>query len=156
MWLFTIYGFFSISVQGKGAKRTVAVRARDRGHLMALQSRFDLTQPIQVNAATDYKFRIIVSMAIWTKVHAELLEEQIWSNFKNAAAAQKDATPAYIDALHAVWDRMYDLQVPPKKSNTFLKPVTFGTVEPSGRFPEQNLLAKFARTVVTPKNQRKA
>jgi len=107
MWLFTRYGFFSISVQGN----TAIVRARMREHLVALQDRFPLCASIHRGAIQstedrDYAWRISVPLKVWAKAVEQLVLEQTWSNFKNEAARfgkEKDLPGRYNLLLHEVW-----------------------------------------------------
>ena len=90
----------------------MAVRARVREHLENLKIRFDLDSKIVQLPNRDYLFRIVIAKSKWSKILAELAEEQTWSNFKDAA---KDANPSidgkdYVRALHDVWSVMLNLQ----------------------------------------------
>lgn len=117
MWLFTRYGFYSIACASKASggidQQTLMIRARNKRHLEKLQARFPLlaeaeiiTTPIQ-----DYRYRIIVLKSDWTRIVAELAEEQTWSNFKSEAARfQGKAATDYVHALHDVWSVMYKIQ----------------------------------------------
>ncbi len=113
MWLFTIYGFFSTSKYGD----VLNVRARDRGHLEALKKRFpQLTGEVITLPQRDYLFRIEVPQAVWVDVVAELAKEQTWSNFKGAAQDFNGAGD-YVNALHDVWEVMYNLQTTVSEKN---------------------------------------
>jgi hypothetical protein len=89
------------------------VRARVRSHLEALQERFvDLRDAEMIETAhADYRFRIIVSKDAWADAVREMVMEQDYGNFKNAAAtAQGNDGDDYVHALHRVWSIMSDLQ----------------------------------------------
>lgn len=108
MWLFTIYGFFSVSVQGD---RTV-VRARLQRHLESLVARFPKElhgTPILTTPEADYRYRVVLTREAWAAVDAELVSEQTWSNFKNEAA-QVIGQDDYVGALHRIWEVMYGVQ----------------------------------------------
>jgi hypothetical protein len=107
MWLFTIYGFYSVSVEGK----TTSLRARLRKHLLALQERFPGLQKAEIITLPrrDYRYRIIVKNGVWAKVARALVREQTWSNFKTKAH-EVNGNDEYVHALHAVWGEMFDLQ----------------------------------------------
>jgi hypothetical protein len=107
MWLFTRYGFYSISVyDGK-----FTVRARLRKHLTVLQRRFPvlLKYQVEVMLERDYRYRFYVDRAVWEAVVCELVREQTWSNFKSEVA-RFGGGDAYESALHEVWDVMHRLQ----------------------------------------------
>ena len=122
MWIFTRHGFYSAvcARQGDGKHGQsidpdrIMVRARVCGHLEALTKRFpDLLAecPIQVDARTDYGFRIFVQKSVWMQVIAGLAEETDYGNFKSEAKRhQGKAGAAYEDALYDVWSVMHRLQ----------------------------------------------
>jgi hypothetical protein len=59
-----------------------------------------------------------VSQADWSLAAQILMHDIRYSNFKNVAAANEQVVGTdYVDALHDVWGRMYDLQV-----GTYAKP----------------------------------
>lgn len=106
MWLFTRYGFFSISVSDE----SVWVRARAAGHLRNLCGRFGLdSSSIIEGAGTDYAYRIRLDRETWEGIVLALAKEQDWSNFKNEAA-RFNKYGDYVKSLHRVWDLMYELQ----------------------------------------------
>jgi hypothetical protein len=107
MWLFTIYGFYSVSVEGK----TTSLRARLRKHLLALQERFPSLRKAEIIILPqrDYRYRIVVDNKVWHKVALELVKEQTWGNFKNQAA-KVNGYDKYVSSLHAVWYEMFSLQ----------------------------------------------
>ncbi len=117
MWTFTIYGFYSIACADKKDgtidPETVMVRARVKAHLENLQERFDFLREFKILSWNnrDYRWRIICPKHLWASALAEMALEQEWSNFKSEATANKiDVGAGYISALHAVWNRMLDLQ----------------------------------------------
>ncbi|MDE2102966.1 MAG: hypothetical protein KGL39_37325 [Patescibacteria group bacterium] len=106
MWWFTIYGFFSTSVDKSGR---VFIRARSRQHLENLKKRFGLDNRIQRTPDRDYLYRIDVSKAMWTGMAAQLANEQTWDSFKDAAK-RGECDVAYVTALHKVWGIMHRYQ----------------------------------------------
>ena len=117
MWLFTRYGFYSIACalkqDGTLDPDQVMVRARVMNHLKNLQKRFPQLKGVDILTLPrrDYLYRLLVPKQVWSMIIAELAEEQNWSNFKTEAARyQGVAGSAYIHALHAVWNTMYELQ----------------------------------------------
>ena len=119
MWLFTKYGFFSVvcARQGTGAysmpidTERVQVRARVRGHLLALIEGFGASADISETRDTDYRFRILMPKSEWAKMAAELVNEIDYDNFKGQVARQRNAVGAgYEHALHEVWGVMNRLQ----------------------------------------------
>jgi hypothetical protein len=114
MWIFSIYGFYSVSAFGNKFN----VRARDQAHLIALQKRFPSLMKVGILTTpdADYRYRITVARSVWVKVATELAGEQDWSNFKNKAGqACKYQDRDYLDALHDIWEVMYKLQEGKKK-----------------------------------------
>lgn len=105
MWIFTRYGFYSLSADGD----IVWIRGRKKSHLQALKDRFMLEGEILEDAGTDYKYRIKTNKRFAASIMYELTIEQEWGNFKNEVANySKDR--AYIHSLHEVWDTMYGIQ----------------------------------------------
>ena len=106
MWLFTLYGFFSVSaVRSDGGM--LAVRARDRQHLENLKARFPRRiGQVFVDYSADYTFRVLVRRKAWARMAAAMTEEMTWSNVKAAAAARPGLDANYVDAMHAVWSLM--------------------------------------------------
>ena len=123
MWLFTKYGFFSIACADKQGSKTLdpdifMIRARSRQHLVNLQERFkdiELFQvPIIESREADYRYRLVVSKALWIQAVSALLEEQTWRNFKNEATAfekLKKLSSGYADSLHRIWEVMFQFQI---------------------------------------------
>ena len=107
MWLFTVHGFYSVSVL-PGSPKT-CVRARLRKHLEALRIRFKLQYDIVRTDGCDYLYRMLVPKKVWAGVVKELTAEQTWSNFKRQAA-KVNGRDAYERALHEVWEVMFELQ----------------------------------------------
>lgn len=103
MWIFLIYGVFSISVKDG----MVIVRGRDRKHLENLKRRFKEKWHIQDTPSRDYGFRMVMSKARWVEVMKALAEEQDWHNFKNAARDKGKTDARYLSLLHDVWDLVY-------------------------------------------------
>tara|TARA_B100000809_G_scaffold208385_1_gene211037 strand:- start:231 stop:482 length:252 start_codon:yes stop_codon:yes gene_type:complete len=62
-------------------------------------------------SGTDYAYRIFVEKATWTRVLVGLNEELDYDNFKSAVGRyQGSQGQAYKNALHDVWDVMYQVQ----------------------------------------------
>ena len=120
MWLMTTIGMFSAvcprTEEGRGSQvetGKIMVRARVRGHIEALQERFGTLGDAELieTPHADYRFRIIVDKTAWTEAVGQMITEQDYTNFKNAAdSLQGRRGTAYIHALHRVWDVMYELQ----------------------------------------------
>ena len=109
MWLFTRYGFYSISVM-TGSEKT-CIRARRNGHLQALHDRFARLRrcEITISEASDYRYRMLVPRRAWESAMLELVREQTWSNFKNEVA-RFNGCDDYERALHSVWAIMREVQ----------------------------------------------
>jgi hypothetical protein len=91
----------------------IMVRARLRNHIEALQERFGELGDAELieTPHADYRFRIIVDKVAWTEAVGQMIGEQDYTNFKNAAdSVQGRGGTAYVHALHRVWDVMYELQ----------------------------------------------
>ena len=95
MWLFTIYGMYSIAqadARVGGSGDDLMVRARMREHLEAIQNRFPgmigKLKIIEISEA-DYGYRLVVRRSIWAQIASELTMEQTWSNFKSEAAKSR-------------------------------------------------------------------
>jgi hypothetical protein len=117
MWIFTRYGFFSIAsgdAAGGGVDpRTVAIRARRRGHLEKLQQRFTPLVRTQIKSTPgrDYRYRIVVPKDLWVGILSELAHEQEWSNFTKEAARHQGTPGAdYCRTLHEIWSLMRRFQ----------------------------------------------
>jgi len=122
MWIFTKHGFFSAvcACQGDGNhgqpidKDRIMVRARVRGHLVAIKKQFpDLLADCEIKefAGTDYAFRIFVDKSVWSQVLVGLNEEMDYDNFKSKVARHQGSEgAAYEHSLHEVWSVMNRLQ----------------------------------------------
>ena len=116
MWLFTIYGFYSIACarnnDGKLDTDTVMVRARARGHLKNLKDKFpQIEGEILATKETDYRYRLLMPKAQWLAILQDIGQEQDWSNFKDKVHQSETLCGQdYAKSLHQVWDLMYKLQ----------------------------------------------
>ena len=113
VWLFTVFGFFSVVVarQGNGAPgapldpERVMIRARHPDHLHRLKKRFPKelgTAQVMITERADYLARIIVPRDVWASIVAELTEELDYGNFKSAAG-KSGASASDLSLLHQVW-----------------------------------------------------
>jgi hypothetical protein len=90
------------------------VRARVRSHLEALQARFLTLREAELieTPHADYRYRIVVPKEAWAGAVAEMIQEQEYTNFKNAAAEAQGANDGgYVHSLHEVWGVMHRLQM---------------------------------------------
>ena len=120
MWLMTTIGMFSAvcprAEEGHGSRietDRIMVRARVRKHIEALQARFGELGDAELieTLHADYRFRIIVDKTAWAEAVGQMIGEQDYDNFKNAAdSLQGRSGTAYVHALHRVWNVMYELQ----------------------------------------------
>lgn len=124
MWLYTKYGFFSVT-QDPHNKLRVQVRARARAHLVALRMavlKSDLSikhggqlvdgdthdYPIHPTPHNDYAFRIFMPKDEWVVWAFYLAHDIDYTNFKSAVEARecpdvrKPLSP-YTELLHKVW-----------------------------------------------------
>jgi hypothetical protein len=112
MWIFSVYGFYSISVP-KDNPRIVMVRARMSEHLENLRKRFASVAQTEIveSAGTDYAYRMIVTRKVWEAILTDMSAEQTWNNFKDKVAENKEhINSGYEAALHKVWSEMFKLQ----------------------------------------------
>lgn len=92
MWVFSIYGFYSIACATKTGGTldpdNVMVRARCKEHLQNLQKRCPelASSKILSPPNRDYGYRLIVPKSTWLVALQEIAEEQTWENFKNEVA----------------------------------------------------------------------
>jgi hypothetical protein len=89
------------------------VRARCIAHLRSIQKRFPALAVGKILELPnhDYRYRLVISKACWTKIVSELAQEQEWSNFKDETAKyQGTSGRGYVRALHDVWAVMKRLQ----------------------------------------------
>lgn len=116
MWIFTIYGFYSIACatgpDGRPDPETVMVRARKKKHLQNLKDKFpSIEGEIATSKTADYRFRFLLPKAEWVPILGELAQEQSWSNFKSKVHANEaQCGEEYGRALHTVWGTMNALQ----------------------------------------------
>ena len=110
MWLFTRYGFYSVSAQGQ----KFVVRARLEYHLVALLRRFPNLErhgaAIIETPRADYRWRIEAQRHAWRAALSEMADEQTWPNFK-AEAERFNGPCEYTESLHRVWGEMFGLQL---------------------------------------------
>jgi len=109
MWLFTRYGFYSISVMA-GSEMT-CVRARLNRHLQALHYRFVRLRRCEITIckAKDYRYRMLVPRHAWESAMLVLVREQTWSNFKSEVA-EFNGLDDYQESLHGIWQIMRGVQ----------------------------------------------
>lgn len=111
MWLFTVYGFFSVSAtEQPDGSDAFMIRARRKDHLLRLKKRFGLDHEILKNAATDYRYRMIVSPLTLRVLCRKLAEDICWGNIKNAVKANFGPNDDYLHAMHETWHTMFQLQ----------------------------------------------
>ena len=120
MWLFTQYGFYSVvcarDLTGNPTRiypDKFMVRARTRRHLESLQKRFRQLAAAEITDTTntDYRYRMVVAKSLWAEVAQELTAEIDYGNFKERVE-RSTHDDRYVDALHAVWGVMEQLQRP--------------------------------------------
>lgn len=108
MWIFTIYGFFSISTVGD----VVWVRARNRLHLAALCRRFGHPGPILVTPPpSDYGWRLRLTRSEWLEDLILMAQEQDWTNFKGEAKKRRLVNAGFLLLLHRIWALCFDYQL---------------------------------------------
>lgn len=95
MWLMTSVGFFSI-VRKRG-EIELAVRARVRGDLEALQKEYlPSLGPISAGGGTDYPYRARVESKALAAAIARMVEDIDYASFKDTAAARQGPERAHV------------------------------------------------------------
>jgi hypothetical protein len=102
MWLFTRYGFYSITRSPDDPDK-LQVRARVRRDLENLQGVTALVGPILETPAADYRWRWIVTPSDAETITRCLTADISYSNFKEAVAREPDQA-AKLRGLHDVWE----------------------------------------------------
>jgi len=112
MWIFSKYGFYSVSCANKviGGKVTdgldlesAMVRSRWKAHLVRLRDRFPELPEIISTKGTDYKHRIICSKELWSKCLYEISMEQDYLNFKHICTTVFGEANSYSKCLLDIW-----------------------------------------------------
>jgi hypothetical protein len=125
MWIFTVYGFYSVACADKQDEDgnwcidpdNLMVRARVKQHLENLKERFGLDGKIVESSGTDYLFRMFVPKQVWAACLEEMAKEQSWSNFKSECEHHIGRVgKPYVNALHRIWHVMFGLQ--PQRNKT--------------------------------------
>lgn len=108
MWLFTKYGFYSVTCPKNATTDQLQIRSRNKEHLTALQKRFpEINNAEILNLANrDYPYRIIVEKSKFATISQELVKEIDYDNFKDTVHECKD-DEVYHEALMDVWFTMY-------------------------------------------------
>lgn len=118
MWVFTQYGFFSAVVDKRDETKMV-VRSRDRRHLVNLQKRFPRKLQliaIEEHAGTDYPFRMAMPPQDWAFIMFSVAHNVTYTNFKAEAERNvKSVGRPYVQALHDIWQVLWDVAHPRKK-----------------------------------------
>ncbi len=111
MWIFTTLGFFSIVVDSRQpAGKRVAIRARNRGDLVALKTAYPKAGLSKVFASefTDYPVRCYLPRERLPALLAKLGEDVEATNFKSAVALEQG--PARAKVYHEVWHTLLQLE----------------------------------------------
>jgi len=106
MWVMTTRGFFSVVADRDDASQ-VLVRARVRQDLEALAEVGDLPEIAETPTA-DYRWRVRLSRAEWSRALARLAEEIAYPNFKDAVAERQGHERE--GTYHRVWAVLRELQ----------------------------------------------
>lgn len=129
MWLFTKYGFYSVT-EHPGDKRIMQIRARAEVDLERLQgfaqhrTKVGLGK-ISVTDHTDYRYRIYCNKATWYAIADALARDINYSNFKD------QITDSFRHKLYfRVWSVMLDLQRSWARPIELAQPGLFTAPEP--------------------------
>ena len=112
MWLFTVYGFFSIAAEGQSK---VSVRARKRLHLELLKKRFAGWDAVVDRArivatpTRDYPFRMTLPKNTWARMTAVMSQEIDSAKFKpSIRRVSPGIDTAYASVVYKVWQDLLD------------------------------------------------
>lgn len=110
MWIFTQYGFFSVT-QTPDRKDLIQIRARSRKHLENLKKAFPILErsPVVQTPDADYRFRVICKRWRWEKLAQELAAGIDYDNFKGKVMSAGWARDM-IGELHDIWHVMHAFQ----------------------------------------------
>jgi hypothetical protein len=112
MWLFTKYGFYSITKAELTRKKELfQVRARARKDLINLKNAIPSLRfkKIHIYPYADYRFRIYVWKLEMVEILLELGESLDYSNFKNKITGIENQKDKY-NYYNKVWGVMYGYQ----------------------------------------------
>lgn len=110
MWLFTQYGFYSV-VAAADEDDKYQVRSRVRNDLENLKNLAQLDNEILENAATDYRYRLILDGEEWSRALGSLGATIDYANFQNRIAELPDqqGKSAF---YHHVWSHALKFEEP--------------------------------------------
>lgn len=110
MWIYTIYGFFSVT-QTTLDPEAIQIRARAKNHLLNLKNACKPLAKAKITASdvNDYRFRMIVSRPVWEAVGDQLTRSLDYSNFKGEVQRAGFARDM-LDELHRIWSIMFAFQ----------------------------------------------
>ena len=121
MWLFTQYGFYSVVAQDGEASaaqdenendgENYLVRSRVRNDLQNLKVLAHLDNEILENIGTDYRYRMVLDAAEWSRALGSLGASIDYSNFKNRIGALPDQSGKSA-AYHQVWTTLRGVSEP--------------------------------------------
>jgi hypothetical protein len=104
LWIFTTYGFFSLT-QSTFQPGFIQIRARDDRDLEELREKHGLRGKIIETRNSDYAWRILVRPATAARILSEETLSIDYSNFKNATTERQHSRP-----LMQVWSAMMQVQ----------------------------------------------
>jgi hypothetical protein len=106
MWLATKHGFYSIVHKSNGHFH---VRGRVRKDLENLIALVGLETELHEWPLADYRYRVIVTRAQFTRIMAALALDLDYPNFKSQIAATPDQR-GKLSAFHEIWEILSRLQ----------------------------------------------
>ncbi len=112
MWLFTIYGFFSVVDAGDGK---VQIRARNPEHLRKLKAKIPALSAYRIQTdetgRSDYFARLIVPLLKWQIVASHLADEAAkTTNFKDALRMTEADDREMLTWANETWKAGYGYQ----------------------------------------------
>lgn len=126
MWLFTTYGFFSVTASTY-EPGMIQVRARSAQHLLNLKNEqlIDRQTELVSTPDADYAWRIMLTPDQWAHLLALLGNEvQHYPNFKNECGARGMLGRRFTKLLHQLWSALlgYQREVNPPGDPTLRLP----------------------------------
>jgi hypothetical protein len=114
MWIFSRYGFYSVTA---GDNKKLQIRARNKDHLYNLKDEFPeifKDRKLIELPSRDYRYRYIVTPEEWSTISEQLMSEVgEYSNFKGECAKRVDngqLDAKYEHLLHRIWSEHMSYQ----------------------------------------------
>jgi len=106
MWIYTTDGFYSVVHDRYCEPDELMIRARKREDLERLNA-YNIKGDIIELPHADYRYRIPVKRAIWSKYLTQYAQNLRYNNFKNTLPPQDHSRH---EAYYKCWEAMYTFQ----------------------------------------------